>query len=94
MTTPRLRNRKAARDIGPPWVLFVDKGKPIAILPAMRPGEVASVRHLTMKEANRIVRLANALGAALVEAQLGSLTRELMAITAEILCDPNVKVPE
>ena len=52
-----------------PWVLFVDKGKPVAILPAMRPGEVAKVGHLTMDEAQEIVNTANRLYNMLVQAK-------------------------
>lgn len=46
-------------DLSPPWILFVDNGKPVAILPAGRTGEVANVSHLTMKEAKAIVAKAN-----------------------------------
>ena len=71
-------------DLAPPWVLFCDKGKPVAILPAMRPGEVAKVSHLTMHEAQEIVRLANELHRALVEAKLRAIQDGLMAIAAEL----------
>ncbi len=43
----------------PPWILFADKGKPLAILPAGRAGEVASVKGLSMKAAQAIVDAAN-----------------------------------
>lgn len=48
-------------NLGPPWVLFCVEGKPVAILPAGRPGEVANVKGLSMKEAKAIVKHANAL---------------------------------
>lgn len=57
-------------DLSPPWILFVDKGKPKAILPAMRQGEVADVSHLTMAEAQEIVRLGNELYHILQRARL------------------------
>jgi hypothetical protein len=44
----------------PPWILFCDDGKPVAILPAMRPGEVADVSHLDRETAQLIVNLVNA----------------------------------
>jgi len=68
-------------DLGPPWVLFTDKGKPKAILPAMRPGEVANVSHLTMAEATNIVRLGNELHHALIAARMGSIERRLHELT-------------
>lgn len=46
--------------MGPPWVLFSDGGKPVAILPAMRPGEVADVRGLPIDLVTQIIRCANA----------------------------------
>lgn len=46
-------------DLSPPWVLFCDGRKPVAILPAGRPGEVCNVSKLTMKQAQAIVRAAN-----------------------------------
>lgn len=46
-------------DLLPPWVLFSDQGKPIAILPALGTGEVANVDGLTLEDANKIVKLAN-----------------------------------
>jgi len=46
-------------EIAPPWVLFTDDGKPIAIMPAGRPGEVANVEGMTLAEAGEIVALAN-----------------------------------
>lgn len=47
------------KDLGPPWVLFSDKGKPVAILPAGRPGEVANVVGMSCEDVARIIRLAN-----------------------------------
>lgn len=71
-------------DLGPPWVLFVDKGRPVAILPAMRLGEVAKVDHLTMAEAANIVRLANELWRAIVHARLESVARDLAVLTKRL----------
>jgi hypothetical protein len=64
-------------DLSPPWVLFIDKGKPKAILPAMRQGEVADVSHMTMAEAQNIVRLGNELYHALVAARFKSIEARL-----------------
>lgn len=49
----------SAPDLDPPWVLFSVDGKPEAILPAGRPGEVASVRGVSLDDAQRIVSIAN-----------------------------------
>lgn len=49
----------------PPWILFIDKGKPLEILPAMRSGAVADVRHLTRAQADQLVRAGNDFGALL-----------------------------
>jgi phosphotransferase system HPr-like phosphotransfer protein len=46
----------------------------------MRPGEVANVEHLTMRQAREIVRLANTLHAKLVEARLEKLSADLQSI--------------
>lgn len=46
-------------DLGPPWVLFSDKGRPIAILPAGRPGEVANVEGLPLAKVQAIIEAAN-----------------------------------
>jgi len=73
-----------SQDLAPPWVLFVDKGKPVAILPAGRPGEVADVRHLSMKEAQRIVRLGNQLRDALVASKLREIEAELGALVSRM----------
>lgn len=70
--------------LAPPWVLFTDKGKPVAILPAGRPGEVANVEHLTRQEAQRIVKMANDFYSALDEIQMAYLWRELESIREEI----------
>lgn len=78
-----------APDLSPPWVLFSDHDKPIAILPAMRPGEVANVRHLTMKQAQRVVRAANKFYDVLIEAELDGLKNEIQKVSATILRNPN-----
>ena len=46
----------------PPWILFLHEGKPHSILPAMRIGEVADVRHLSRYEADTVVRAAENFG--------------------------------
>ncbi len=63
----------AQRDIKPPWVIFSDKGKPVAILPAGRPGEVANVEGLTMAQVQAIVNAANAVVHAETTEKLGLL---------------------
>jgi len=70
-------------NIDPPWILFIDKGKPKAILPAMRPGEVADVSHLTMAEAQNIVRLANELHHAITAAKLKGIEQTIQALTED-----------
>lgn len=54
----------APDNLGPPWVLFVDRDetgekRPVAILPAGRPGEL-KVEGLTMEQAQAIVDAGNA----------------------------------
>ena len=46
-------------NLGPPWMLFSDKKKPVAILPSGRPGEVANVRNIDPEVVERIVQCAN-----------------------------------
>lgn len=48
-----------APDLSPPWVLFLERGRPVVILPAGRPGEVANVSGLTLEQARAIVDAAN-----------------------------------
>lgn len=43
----------------PPWVLFVDGGRPVSVMPAGRPGDVFSVEGWPMAEAEAIVLAAN-----------------------------------
>ena len=43
----------------PPWVLFVDQGHPISIMPAGRPGDVFSVVGWPMAEAEAVVKAVN-----------------------------------
>lgn len=50
------------KNLGPPWTLFSDKKKPVAILPSGRPGEVANVRNIDPETVERIVQCANARG--------------------------------
>ncbi len=64
-------------NLGPPWIIFSDKGKPVAILPAGRPGEVANVEGLTMAEAQAIVNAANNVTQTAVEMKLNLLTTAL-----------------
>lgn len=65
------------QDLSPPWVIFSDKGKPVAILPAGRPGEVANVEGLPMKLVRKIVNAANQEGD-------GSFMKRMEALTARI----------
>jgi hypothetical protein len=71
-------------DKSPPWVLFTDRGKPVAILPAGRPGEVMNVNHLTMNEAREIVRAGNHLYRLLTVCRLNRLTLELGKLADEL----------
>lgn len=74
--------KEIPQNLAPPWVLFSDKDKPVAILPAMRPGEVCSVTHLTMKEAQRIVNVANELYSLAFEARLKGISKAIENIAA------------
>jgi len=76
-------------DLSPPWVLFSDGGKPVAILPAGRPGEVANVEHLTMRQAREIVNLANAIHDKLWRAKLARLERELLTMAVQLVALPD-----
>ena len=75
-------------DKSPPWILFTDGGKPIAILPAGRPGEVANVEHLTTSQAQEIVNLANRIHDKLIEAKLARIMRDLTDLHAEVVASP------
>lgn len=68
----------------PPWVLFTDKNKPVAILPAGRPGEVADVSRLTMGQATEIVCAANRLHNLIVAARLHGIESGLAEIAAKL----------
>lgn len=46
-------------DLSPPWILFVDDDKPVAILPAGRPGEVLNVEGWPLKKAQALIDAAN-----------------------------------
>jgi hypothetical protein len=75
---PATGMRPPARpDLSPPWMLFVDKGRPVAILPAGRLGKVADVEKLTMQEAREIVRIANAIHHRLVLEELSGIERDM-----------------
>lgn len=71
-------------DLSPPWILFSDDARPVAILPAGRPGEVANVSHLTMKQAQRIVMAANRLHRVLEELHMQALWKAIDDITERI----------
>ena len=47
-------------DKTPPWTLFLDKGEPLAILPAGRPGDVCTTEGWTLEQAQRVVAAVNA----------------------------------
>lgn len=55
-------------------------GRPVAILPAGRPGEVVNVERLTMKEAREIVRIANAIHHRLVREKLAGLEKHVASM--------------
>ena len=72
--------------LAPPWVLFLHEGKPKAILPAGRPGEVADVSHLTMAEARDIVRLANEIHDEIVRARFRGVDSHVRKLAVLIAC--------
>jgi len=43
----------------PPWTVFADRGEPLAILPAGRPGTVLNVKGWDAREVDELVRAAN-----------------------------------
>ena len=45
--------------LAPPWILFSDNDKPIAILPAGRSGEIANVEGMSLKTVQAIINAAN-----------------------------------
>lgn len=51
--------REHFRRLAPPWIIFSDEGKSVAILPAGRPGEVANVEALPDETVEAIVQAAN-----------------------------------
>lgn len=68
----------------PPWVVFADRGKPLKIMPAGRPGDVADVSHMTPEEVRDIVRTANKLYDLMVRHKFALIERVLDAIRLEI----------
>lgn len=68
---------KHTPDLGPPWVLFLVDGRPEAILPAGRPGEVANVRGVSRSTVNRIIAAANESHSLAVFAQIDKTTKAL-----------------
>ena len=73
-----------SRDVAPPWILFCDKGKPIAILPAGRHGEVASVVGLSMETACAIVEAANLPYVRGEHAAMADVTKALQELNAAL----------
>lgn len=69
-------------DLGPPWIIFADRGKSVAILPAGRPGEVADVHLLPDEQVRAIVDAANS-GERGAFARLESLTERVLAMRDE-----------
>jgi hypothetical protein len=67
-------------DLSPPWIIFSDKNKPVAILPAGRDGEVANVEGLSMRLVQRIVRAANQEGGGSYMKRMETLTARLEKI--------------
>lgn len=80
-------------DLSPPWILFIDCNKPVAILPAGRLGEVANVEHLSMEQAKKVVRLANEIHHELVEAKMVHLW-ELIKKTTLMLAETGAPIAE
>lgn len=74
------------RNKTPPWVLFTDKGKPVAILPAGRHGEVADVTGLSLESAQAIVDLANS-GKRLVEKALDGIVVLQQELTDKVFIE-------
>jgi hypothetical protein len=70
-------------DLSPPWVIFSAGGKPVAILPAGRPGEVANVEGLPGKLVKRIVNAANQEGGGSYMKRMEAITARLEAIQAK-----------
>jgi hypothetical protein len=71
----------------PPWVLFCNSDpdcKPVAILPAGRPGEVANISHLTMSEAEYIVNKVNSLVDCPTRSKLESEYIEILLVVLAI----------
>jgi hypothetical protein len=79
-----VEHKKHRASLSPPWVLFVSEDKPVAILPAGRPGEVCNVSHLSMGRAQEIVSLANGLYHRLTMLQLEQLGDDIAALTRMI----------
>lgn len=78
-------------DLSPPWVIFSDGGRPCAILPAGRPGEVADVRKVPVATVRAIVRAANQ---PFSQPPLQELTRELIGIGERLLAQTDIRVPQ
>lgn len=72
--------KSSVTDLSPPWIILSDKGKPVAILPAGRPGEVANIRGMTMAKALKIVNAANQEGDGSYMKRMESITARLEAI--------------
>lgn len=68
------------RDLSPPWIIFAEGRKPLAILPAGRPGEVANVEGLSMALVRKIVKAANQEGGGSYLKRVEALTKRLEAI--------------
>ena len=70
-------------DLSPPWIIYSEGRKPIAILPAGRPGEVADVSGMSMRLVRQIVNAANQ---PIRDARVAmvALTKELLALNAKM----------
>jgi hypothetical protein len=77
---------------GPPWIMFCDEGKPIAIMPAGRPGDVADVRDIPEATVERIVACANAKERG-AYTRMEEVSRELESV-ARVLIDAREKDDE
>ena len=91
--TPQPKPRAGvSTDLAPPWVVFLDRGKPVAILPAGRPGEVADVRGVPAATVWAIVEAANQ---PIRDASVSmvALAEQLLALNAKLDVKPVTPKP-
>ncbi len=71
-------------DTKPPWVLFCEGDKPLAILPAGRPGEICTTEGWSKAFAQAVVDGANRASASEVLGRLQKLRDDVRAATEEL----------